>query len=271
MILRSLALNGHTKPGENGHETDSATANGDNADEDIPSVFGRIASWGASLLGKDKAKENRGDGSIAKPVDTANSLEGKKPSTNQTSLPSSGPPPTSFISVVSTTEKDGRSECVMKISPMVVGWVVGKGGKKLRGTMVASGAGIRIDQESMGKNEDRIVHITGSKSSVDSAVRMVKRLVKKAPVVQTASAPIINVGRMAFMHSAFQGNIQREQPGPEELSQEKTPTPEPIGLRLPNIEPSVTPDLKTFMLVINGKSTNTEHERNYAGYDSFYL
>jgi hypothetical protein len=81
-----------------------------------------------------------------------------------------------------------RAECVMHISPAVVGWVIGKGGSRIRDMMEESGAKIWIDQESMGAKESRVVYVSGKRSSVDSAVRMVKDLVAKAPVAASAAA-----------------------------------------------------------------------------------
>jgi len=81
-----------------------------------------------------------------------------------------------------------RAECVMHMSPNVVGWVIGKGGSRIRDMMEESGAKIWIDQESMGAKEARVVYVSGKRTSVDSAVRMVKDLVAKAPVAASAAA-----------------------------------------------------------------------------------
>lgn len=83
-----------------------------------------------------------------------------------------------------------RGECVMQMSPLVVGWVIGKGGQRIRDMMEESGAKIWIDQESMAADEARVVYVSGKRSSVDSAVRMVKDLVAKAPfAANTAQTP----------------------------------------------------------------------------------
>ena len=63
-----------------------------------------------------------------------------------------------------------RAECVMHMSPAVVGWVIGKGGSRIRDMMEESGAKIWIDQESMGAKEARVVYVSGKRSSVDAAV-----------------------------------------------------------------------------------------------------
>ncbi len=85
-----------------------------------------------------------------------------------------------------------RAECVMHISPAVVGWVIGKGGSRIRDMMEESGAKIWIDQASMAAKESRVVYVSGKRSSVDTAVRMVKDLVAKAPIaVPTAAAKTV--------------------------------------------------------------------------------
>ncbi len=83
-----------------------------------------------------------------------------------------------------------RGECVMHMSPLLVGWVIGKGGQRIRDMMEESGAKIWIDQESMSADAARVVYVSGKRSSVDAAVRMVKDLVAKAPIAgNTAQTP----------------------------------------------------------------------------------
>ncbi|KAL7542120.1 hypothetical protein ACHAXR_011822 [Thalassiosira sp. AJA248-18] len=309
MILRALALNGHNKMNKRNKEMDGAPTNsGVNTKEEVPTVFQRIARWGSSLLGKDNAKlgneENADNGRpsfAAEPrgnaqMERANkpsSLDGREPSTNPISPPPSGIQHEPLLRIVSRTSRGGkpnstsvpasaRVQCVMHVSPAVVGWVIGKGGAAIRNMMKESGANIWIDQESMGAKEARILHIGGKRSSVDSAVRMVQDLVAKSPVAASAAtstgvvpAPAVSIGMASRMAFAFQGNGQRgnlqqnTQPrmgrinsaardnGQEMVSISKNDDvnrqrerPEPIG-RLPTIEPHVTPDLKTFMIVIN--------------------
>ncbi|KAL7547296.1 hypothetical protein ACHAWF_016647 [Thalassiosira exigua] len=90
----------------------------------------------------------------------------------------------------SSAPSASRAECVMHMSPAVVGWVIGKGGTRIRDMMEESGAKIWIDQESMGAREARVVYVSGRRSSVDVAVRMVKDLVSKAPVAASAAAAL---------------------------------------------------------------------------------
>ena len=83
-----------------------------------------------------------------------------------------------------------RTETVLHMSPLVVGWVIGRGGTRIRDLMDESGAKIWIDQDSMGPREPRIVYVSGPRKSVDGAVRMVKDLVSKAPVGGGTSQPV---------------------------------------------------------------------------------
>ncbi len=92
-----------------------------------------------------------------------------------------------------TSAASARGECVMHMSPLLVGWVIGKGGQRIRDMMEESGAKIWIDQESMSADAARVVYVSGKRSSVDSAVRMVKDLVAKAPIAgNTAQTPPAN-------------------------------------------------------------------------------
>ena len=127
--------------------------------------------------------------------------------TNTTPSPSASTPHEPLLRVVSRTQSTvtaassrgggsnsasvpaaARAECVMHMSPSVVGWVIGKGGQRIRDMMEESGAKIWIDQESMGAKESRVVYVSGKRSAVDAAVRMVKDLVAKAPVAASAAA-----------------------------------------------------------------------------------
>ena len=75
-----------------------------------------------------------------------------------------------------------RSECVMQLAPHVVGWVIGKGGQRIRDLMEDSGAKVWIDQDSMGAQYMRIVYVSGSEVSVNAAVKTIKDLVSSAPM-----------------------------------------------------------------------------------------
>ena len=80
-----------------------------------------------------------------------------------------------LLSVVSMTHKSPRSECVLRLAPIVVGWVIGKGGQRIRDLMEESGgAKIWIDR----RHEPRLAHVSGSRASVETAVRLIQNLVQ---------------------------------------------------------------------------------------------
>jgi hypothetical protein len=83
---------------------------------------------------------------------------------------------------VQAGQSSGKCECVLSMSPLIVGWVIGKGGQRIRDLMEESGARIWIDQESVGPSENRVVYVSGQRKNVDDAVHLIKDLVSKAPV-----------------------------------------------------------------------------------------
>jgi len=89
-----------------------------------------------------------------------------------------------------------RTEAVLHLSPAVIGWVIGKGGQRIRDVMEESSCRIWIDQErlvTLGSSEIssqssspgaqyRVVYVSGGKKNVDSAVKRLIDLVSKAPL-----------------------------------------------------------------------------------------
>ena len=75
-----------------------------------------------------------------------------------------------------------RAECVIQIAPVLVGWVIGKGGQRIRDLMEESGARIWIDQEKAQPDGPRSVYISGDRKAVDQAIYMVRDIVSKAPI-----------------------------------------------------------------------------------------
>ena len=75
----------------------------------------------------------------------------------------------------------GACECILHMAPSIVGWVIGKGGQRIRDLMDESGARIWIDQETVGKDEPRTVFVSGSRKNVDNAVVLIHDLILKAP------------------------------------------------------------------------------------------
>lgn len=105
---------------------------------------------------------------------------------------STAPPPLLVIvsrtNLDSTSSKKGVAECVMQMSPKVVGWVIGKGGSRIKDMMEESGAKIWIDQESMEETQARVVYVSGRRTSVQQAVQRIKEMVLEAPISVTAGA-----------------------------------------------------------------------------------
>jgi hypothetical protein len=96
---------------------------------------------------------------------------------------SSYKPPEPLLTLVSRNiHSSTKSECVLHMSPTVVGWVIGKGGQRIRDLMDESGSKVWIDQDSMGQQDPRVVYVSGPAKSVDDAVSRLKDLVAKAPV-----------------------------------------------------------------------------------------
>ena len=92
-----------------------------------------------------------------------------------------------------------KSECIMHMAPLIVGWVIGKGGQRIRDLMEESGARIWIDQDSMGPQEPRIVFVSGQRSNVDTAVRMIADLISKAPTDTPNSKQSLTPGTPAVI------------------------------------------------------------------------
>eukprot|EP00934_Nitzschia_sp_Nitz4_P006143 Nitzschia sp. Nitz4//scaffold273_size25297//16228//20551//NITZ4_008320-RA/size25297-snap-gene-0.5-mRNA-1//1//CDS//3329545259//6133//frame0 len=79
-------------------------------------------------------------------------------------------------------KQPNHSECVLQMSPVVVGWVIGKGGQRIRDLMEESGAKIWIDQETPNPEEQRLVYISGDRQCVDKGIEMVYDVVSRAPL-----------------------------------------------------------------------------------------
>jgi len=93
-----------------------------------------------------------------------------------------------------------KSECIMQMAPSIVGWVIGKGGQRIRDLMEESGARIWIDQDSMGPQEPRTVYVSGQRNSVDMAVRMIHGLISKAPTDTPNSRQTLTPGAAVDSH-----------------------------------------------------------------------
>lgn len=85
-----------------------------------------------------------------------------------------------LLKIISTTPKTPTAqETVLELESSIVGYVIGKGGQKIRDLMDESGAKVWIDQDSMSAQEPRIVYVSGAKKSVNLAVKMIQDSVKQ--------------------------------------------------------------------------------------------
>ncbi|KAL7577658.1 hypothetical protein ACA910_015171 [Epithemia clementina (nom. ined.)] len=87
-----------------------------------------------------------------------------------------------------------KSEYILEMVPSIVGWVIGKGGQRIRDLMDESGARIWIDQDSMGPLDPRIVYVSGKSSNAETAVHMIHSLVAKAPTETPNSKQSVTAG-----------------------------------------------------------------------------
>jgi KH domain len=74
-----------------------------------------------------------------------------------------------------------RADTVVQIKSRLVGWMIGKGGQRIRDIMEESGAKIWIDQETAKGQEWRNVNISGDATSREIAVRLINDIVENAP------------------------------------------------------------------------------------------
>mmetsp|Transcript_24110 Transcript_24110/g.35675 ORF Transcript_24110/g.35675 Transcript_24110/m.35675 type:complete len:1074 (+) Transcript_24110:1710-4931(+) len=92
--------------------------------------------------------------------------------------------PLPLLKLLSLTTKISRTEAILEMSPQIVGWVIGKGGQRIRDLMEESSAKIWIDQDCMTPAQYRVVYVSGLKNSVDLAVKRMQELVERAPIGQ---------------------------------------------------------------------------------------
>jgi len=86
------------------------------------------------------------------------------------------------------TTQNNISKCRLKLHPLVVGWVIGRKGAKIKEVMERSGTKVWIDQVTTtvpnatdGMEEYRVVYITGNISGIELAVGFVVELVVNSP------------------------------------------------------------------------------------------
>ncbi len=97
---------------------------------------------------------------------------------------SAKPPPSRSSNQTATSAAAAaaaRAESTIQISATLVGWIIGKGGQKIRDMMDESGAKIWIDQEKVKGQAIRNVYVSGDREAVEHGVQLVKEVVANAP------------------------------------------------------------------------------------------
>lgn len=92
-------------------------------------------------------------------------------------------------SSIKATAVSPRAESTIQISATLVGWIIGKGGQRIRDMMEESGAKIWIDQEKVKGQSIRSVYISGDRASVEHGTKLVKMVVANAPLPPGSTAP----------------------------------------------------------------------------------
>jgi hypothetical protein len=86
-----------------------------------------------------------------------------------------------LVKVLSTVQKSPSvRETVLEMDPSIVGYIIGKGGQKIRDLMDESAAKVWIDQDSMSSHEPRVVYVSGAKKAVQVAVQKIMAMVQEA-------------------------------------------------------------------------------------------
>jgi len=226
-MLHSLALNGHNRIDQqdkkNGHVS---TKSGANTNGEVPTVFERIARWGASLLGKGNEESDGAERHLNQSTPATKSRSNTQVGQAVRQRSSEGRGPSS-----SPTRNNSRNQS-QQISPSV------GMGSRLSYLYAATSR-----ESSKGSTR---VHRTGSHPSKQ----------KSQPRPSPNQVSIGMAGRMAYMNSAVQDNRRKEGPASSVSPQQRNEdekvhhgNPEPIG-PMPHIDNNVTPDLRTFQLVI---------------------
>lgn len=83
-----------------------------------------------------------------------------------------------------------QCECVLSMSSAIVGWVIGKGGQRIRDIMEESGARVWIDQDGEFPQETRVAHVSGPQDCVETAVKLIRDVVARMPFGQSKIAVV---------------------------------------------------------------------------------
>jgi hypothetical protein len=108
---------------------------------------------------------------------------------------------------------------IMDLSPVVVGYVIGDKGSRLKQLEEKSGTNMFIDQDSMGSKENRILHISGEPQCIEKAVKLVKKLLPKKFDVDASRNASSNLS------GADRRIAERDTKAPQKAPKEPTPAP----------------------------------------------
>ncbi|KAL3914005.1 MAG: hypothetical protein SGILL_006269, partial [Bacillariaceae sp.] len=95
--------------------------------------------------------------------------------------PAKGGKPSGTNRSSSAAASANKNETFVPIASTLVGWVIGKGGQRIRDMMEASGAKIWVDQEKVKGQPTRNVFISGDRKCVEQGVMLVKEVIANAP------------------------------------------------------------------------------------------
>ena len=154
------------------------------------------------------------------------------------------------VKIISTFPKSSTTqETLLEMDSSIVGFVIGKGGRKIRDLMDESGAKVWIDQETMGAHEPRIVYVSGAKKAVDIAVKMIQDIVRDADNAEFSSLPVESPDVRAV--ECIQGNPTTEA--------------EQVPLRLPLIRDQIPCEARFVPLLIGRRGWTIKQIQDASG------
>jgi len=123
------------------------------------------------------------------------------------------------------------------IPDVAVGWVIGKHGAHMKVVQQKSRAKVSIDQKRMYPNKTRIVRMSGSQQSIDTAIRIIKDLVEQyddgngTTYIVTETVPTSPVAKKSPKANGVAAPVARKPTtttSPPQPIQQTAPPPQPI-------------------------------------------
>jgi len=176
----STASNNHNSNNNNSNHTNSSSSN----NHQISSIHDQLAS----LLPKNS--------NLLKWLSLSSNNSNTHTNTNNADYSNNN-----------NTTPNNIAKCRLKLHPLVVGWVIGRKGAKIKEVMERSGTKVWIDQVTTtvpnatdGMEEYRVVYITGNISGIELAVGFVVELVVNSPT------NLMDPAERAALRAAAQAN-----------------------------------------------------------------